>query len=274
MIAVDTRAVLIPMLPGRVHPTGQQLLVLCGADSLGALRTVCIERTGKLPVGRELVADSYAEAADLLMLLVGDIVELTALGDPASARLVVHHRTATGAAAEIRLVAVPTDSDRWTVALEAERGRAELTASRGLLGPVQLRCSLEGTNPEIGTTPGPEHSLILQLVRARAGLPHTPKWDDAVRAAELAEAAFESLERRRAVDLYHPRRNELASFKGTMTSCGCGLVWLSLALFILVAAGKGLGLPRMDWLAVAIVVLWVVFLGLQAFRWVFPREHY
>jgi hypothetical protein len=43
-------------------------------------------------------------------------------------------------------------------------------------------------------------------------------------------------------------------------------------MLILIAAAKGLQIPGADWLSAATVVVWLVFLGLQALRWVFPAQ--
>ena len=143
----------------------------------------------------------------------------------------------------------------------------------GLLGPAHLRWSdAQGPHELDIAAPGPSDGPLSELARAVAGQSHTPTWPDAVRAAELADGVFESLKRRRTVDVYRERRDELASFKGIMTSVGCGLIWLTLLVLIVVAAGEGLSIPGMKWLLAALAVVWVVFLGLQSLRWVLPAD--
>lgn len=85
-------------------------------------------------------------------------------------------------------------------------------------------------------------------------------WQDEVRALELDDAARRSAARRRSSTLEHVEATEEASFKGTMTLLGCGLVWLSLVMLIL-----SLWLP---WLLWAIVPVFALFLAMQALRWV------
>lgn len=274
MIAADTDAVLIPWLPGRLHPAWKDLLARYTPDILGAAQSVLIERTGRMPIGRPLVAAGYAEAADLLAALASEITEVTATGDPAAGRLVVLHRTATGATGEIRLAPAPSDPHRWRVAIEAQRGNAELTWDQGLDGPATLRWHDERGDHEISLpAPAPDQQVLAEFARAVNFDPLTLDWSDAIRAAELADAAWLSLERRRSVDVFHEKRNELASFKGRMTSLGCGLIWFTLFMLILIAAGKGLQIPGADWLAAVTALVWIVFLGLQALRWVFPAEN-
>jgi hypothetical protein len=90
---------------------------------------------------------------------------------------------------------------------------------------------------------------------------------------ELADWAWYSLQRRRAVDIFREERGELASFKGRMTSIGCGLIWTTLLVLIVIAAGTGLEVPGMNYLAVAMVVIWVLFLLFQALRWAIPPNN-
>jgi hypothetical protein len=87
-------------------------------------------------------------------------------------------------------------------------------------------------------------------------------WQDEVRGLELDDAARRSALRHRSSALELVEATEEASFKGTMTILGCGLIWLGLVLLILSA--------WVHWLAWAIVPIFAVFLLLQAFRWVVP----
>jgi hypothetical protein len=83
-------------------------------------------------------------------------------------------------------------------------------------------------------------------------------WQDAIRAAELDDAARRSVERRRASTLDYPEATEEASFKGTMTLIGCGMLWIMLVLLVL-----------SRWfpvLLVVIVIMLTVFLCLQVLR--------
>jgi predicted dehydrogenase len=83
-------------------------------------------------------------------------------------------------------------------------------------------------------------------------------WQDAIRAAELDDAARRSVERRRVSALEYPEATEEASFKGTMTLIGCGMLWLILVLLVL-----------SRWFPVllfVIVIMLTVFLCLQVLR--------
>src|SRR5207247_2722369 len=83
-------------------------------------------------------------------------------------------------------------------------------------------------------------------------------WQDAIRAAELDDAARRSVERRRVSALEYPEATEEASFKGTMTLIGCGMLWLILVLLVLSRWYPAL-------LAVIVLML-TLFLSLQLLR--------
>ena len=53
-----------------------------------------------------------------------------------------------------------------------------------------------------------------------------------MRCLELDDAARRSVARRRASALEYQEATEEAGFKGTMTLLGCGLLWVSLLLLI------------------------------------------
>jgi predicted dehydrogenase len=273
MLAGDTHVPLVPDLPGRLHPAWTELVSLCRSESLGPIHGVTVERNGPVPPGQRLLTQSYVEVADLLSSIAGDVIEVTTTGDAATARVIVLHRTATGVLCEVRLTGVATGTDQWRIVVEGSRGRAELVFSDGPRGAGDLRWSDEtGAHEQHSPPPQDEHSIFAQLRRAIASESHMPTWSDATRAAELADCAWLSLERRRAVDVYHEKRNELASFKGRMTSLGCGLIWVTITVLFLIAAGEGLKIPGMRWVAAGLVVVWLFFVGLQTLRWVLPAE--
>ncbi len=272
MSAADTKAVLMPWLPARLHAAWQELFRICRSGLIGLPRQIIIDRSGPMPSGRLLMSQIYAEVNDLLSDVAGEITELTATGDLDAGRLIVQHRTSTGVLGEIRLT-TSAGEDRCRVSIEAASGHAEMLWASGLSGPAVLHWTgLDGNHEFAQSNLEPTRSLFSELSRARDGLSHTPNWNDAIRAAELADCAWQSLERRRAVDVYREKRTELASFKGRMTSIGCGLIWFTLLILIVIAAGKGLQLPGMDYMAAALALVWVTFLGVQTLRWIFPRD--
>jgi predicted dehydrogenase len=89
-------------------------------------------------------------------------------------------------------------------------------------------------------------------------------WQDAIRAAELDDAARRSVERRRANTIEYPEATEEAGFKGTMTLIGCGMLWVMLLLLVLAR-----------WypvLLVVIVIMLTVFLCLQLLRAIIRKK--
>jgi hypothetical protein len=220
-----------------------------------------------------LISGSYAEAIDVACFLAGEVTEVTSSGDVESARLFVHHRIESGAIAEVRVQGSATELDRWSVVVDCQRGRLELSLDHGLDGPAWLRIRDEQGVRELShPSPGLPGMIVSQFRAAIGGERHEPTWSNATRAAELADWAWYSLDRRRAVDVFREEHGELASFKGRMTAIGCGLIWLTLFVLIVIAVGKGLHWPGMDLLAVVTVLIWSVFLLFQALRWTLPKS--
>ena len=100
---------------------------------------------------------------------------------------------------------------------------------------------------------------------ALSSVPSSPSlsWQDAVRYLELDDAARRSVEKRRASALEYAEATEEASFKGTMTLLGCGLLWGSLLLLIV-----SRWVPWAGWL---IAPLFGIFLLMQVLRWVVQK---
>jgi predicted dehydrogenase len=100
---------------------------------------------------------------------------------------------------------------------------------------------------------------------ALSSVPSSPSlsWQDAVRYLELDDAARRSVEKRRASALEYAEATEEASFKGTMTLVGCGLLWGSLLLLIV-----SRWVPWAGWL---IAPLFGIFLLMQVLRWVVQK---
>lgn len=96
--------------------------------------------------------------------------------------------------------------------------------------------------------------------------PHEAEpWTHALRQVELSQAVRRSLERERAVSLEFDEFTEAAGFKSIMAATGCGLVWLTLLIAILAAAG----VPYVQY---AILPILVLFLGSQLFGLAYRQE--
>jgi uncharacterized membrane protein YdbT with pleckstrin-like domain len=84
------------------------------------------------------------------------------------------------------------------------------------------------------------------LAMAISGQQVEPSWSEAARAVELAETIDTSLARGRTIDLHREDFTDIGTFKGTMTSVGCGLLIVGLALTVF-AAIAGAMAAQMGW---------------------------
>ncbi|MCI0642990.1 MAG: hypothetical protein L0Y72_10845 [Gemmataceae bacterium] len=168
---------------------------------------------------------------------------------------------------------------RLRLALVQRHGRIELSFPHGYPGPATLRYVDDQGKENEETWPewNPWASLVEVFEQKVAGtlrvpsvsdgtrsVPATLSWNDALRGLELDDAARRSLERRRASTLEYQEATEEASFKGTMTLVGCGLLWVSLALLIL-----SVWVPALGWL---ILPVFGLFLAMQLLRWAVPEK--
>ena len=85
----------------------------------------------------------------------------------------------------------------------------------------------------------PAAAAIETLAAAVEGEQVAPSWSDAARTVELAETVDTSLARGRTIDLHREDFTDIGTFKGTMTSLGCGLLIVGLALTVFVAVAGG-----------------------------------
>jgi predicted dehydrogenase len=121
----------------------------------------------------------------------------------------------------------------------------------------------ERVTARAGGHPTPLGATATLRLAPVAASPPSLSWQDAVRYLELDDAARRSVAKRRASALEYQDATEEATFKGTMTLLGCGLLWGSLLLLILSRWVPGAG-----WL---IAPLFGVFLLMQVLRWVVQK---
>lgn len=279
MIARDSGARLVPVLPDRLHPAVAALkgfveAAAAGDGPLGPLESIRLERT-LLDRSRAAVLAGLARDVDLARVLAGDPARVSTLGaadaDSAWSTLAVG---LTGPAQ------VPV---RWQVAAGAPEGlRITLHHIRG---PIEVFAP-DGPEPWTVSSslprcaPFDRGAAILDQIarpagagRADAAAVQVPpaSWTDAARALEIAETVPRSLARGRAIDLHHEEFSELGTFRGTMASLGCGIVLLALALVVIAtlvagiskAVGWEFGTALANaWPGVVLAAL-VVFLALQ-----------
>ncbi len=154
----------------------------------------------------------------------------------------------------LRLEVTPADSARRFARWWAkEQGVAP--------GPPQKRAdSSAAPSPRLPSSPeGASHVLQVRSL----DLPHTD-WYAAARDLELVGAVEESLRRGRRIQLHEMQYSEQQVFRGLMAALGCGLLLLSLIVFVvgeLVAGRMGWRWGR--WWPVALLVLLGGFLLVQ-----------
>lgn len=271
MIRRETGCVVQPYLPARWHPAVEFLQSWTGGDApFGRLEQVVVERTMENRSQRR-VLEQFARDVDLLRALCGEPNKVSALAPSADAAgyaaLGVQLSGPSGVAVRWS-VAPARDEPAGKVTLWYERGEAVLRLpARGTRRdepPWRLEVSTEGKNGETWPDFDPPGEALETFARAVAGEAVRPDWSDAARSVELAEAVERSLRRGRTVELYHEDFSEEATFKGTMTSLGCGILMFGLATLVVAAAFGQHG----RWLYVLLVVFGA-FLALQLFRLVF-----
>jgi hypothetical protein len=220
---------------------------------------------------------------DVLRGVGGEIAEIVAYTDADEATpalpVLLAGRFERGGLLQVTLVPQQAHA-RWRLTIGGTRGEEELTLSQGWSGPAHLKWrdgtgvthedAWSGCDPCAALVAAFESAVVSSVsqpsVPGRPSAPMTgfkPTWQDAIRSLELDDAARRSIERRRATALEYQEATEEASFKGTMTLVGCGLLWGMLVLLILSA-----WLPRLGWF---IVPLLIGFLAMQLLRWIVPK---
>ena len=268
LLRQDTGRVLLPLLPGALHPAVRRLAEFvrpAGKGPVGAFRLLEMEQ----PVEGGSDGKPTFPGWEWLRALGGEVTEVAAFaaaehaaaGEPVLAAgrferggLFQMTFLPCSPAAETRLVVV------------GERGRAELTFPVGRGGPAFLdwRDDSGELCEEAWDAWDPWPALVERFEAAVAGAAGSPAWIDAVRGLELDDATRRAVERRRSSVLEYQEASEEVGFKGTMTLVGCGLIWLVLLLLLL-----SYWYPPLRWL---IAGLLVVFLGLQLLRYLIPRK--
>ncbi len=120
----------------------------------------------------------------------------------------------------------------------ARRGRA---ARRRY--PLDAGC-IAGGEPETQSFEGWDAAASLdELAAALSERPPAARLGRRLARVELAETIERSLKKSRTIDLYYEDYTEEGTFKGTMTSIGCGLLVLGLFVMALVGIAEHMDLP-------------------------------
>ncbi len=210
---------------------------------------------------------------DILRAIGGEIGEIFALSGPGELDpgqpVLLSGQFVTGGLFQATYLPLQAEA-RLSVALVGRESRSELMFPEGWPGPARLTYTddegrahvenWEAFDPWTALATAFESALASAAFAAPRGL----SWQDAIRAAELDDAARRSAARRRASTLEYQEATEEAGFKGTMTLVGCSMLWIALILLILSA--------WVPWLGWVIAPVFGVFLLLQFLRWLMPGD--
>jgi predicted dehydrogenase len=273
MIQSDTRRVLLPLLVGSLHPAVQRLreLIQTNQSASAAVRLIEWEQHSS----HSNVA--YFPGWEVLQALGGPIAEVSAFAEQmvrgAQEPLLVCGRFEHGGLFQA-ILSPYVPKGTWRLRLTASSLRAELDLSCSNKAHLSWTDPAGATHQEEWDSANPCRDIVRvfeNAVRAyeQGGSANKSEekesrqeavvtWQDAIRAAELDDAARRSVERRRVSALEYPEATEEASFKGTMTLIGCGMLWIILVLLVL-----------SRWFPVllfVIVIMLTIFLCLQVLR--------
>jgi len=266
----ETGAVVVPDLPGRLHPGVAELRRALAEGGPGRRRAIRYEAAVGAGDGENaLLATTFPRVVDVVRALLGEVEAITATGDPPgpnpSDNLLVQLRGPEGRRAEVRLWAGAPEPAKLVLA--GSEGSLTLEHDADFLGPARLIRRVSGHDEAETLAPwDPRGAILDALSDALAGRPSRPDLLDGTRAMELAEAAARSLRRGRTVDLHYEEVSEAGNFKTVMTSTGCMLLLTILVVLPLALAGPALGMGWTIYLAWAMPPLLAAFILVQLLR--------
>ena len=260
MIRQDLGGVIVPYVPGALHPAVNKLvgMVTGGSEGpIGAVQQISLERE-QADRSREAVLRRLVRDLAVLRQLIGRVQTVTASGPvraigrdpmgPKPNKLPPLNNLGVVLGGDEGLTA------RWSVTpiAEVERGRLVVTGERGkavLTMPANGEWSLDVAGDAFSSETFPANADVERVFwELSHSLPPEPLYDDAAwlaacRDQEAAEAVDRSLARGRTIELFHEELSEAASFKGIMAMGGCLLLVLAFCVLLLVSLVEGLQLP-------------------------------
>jgi len=295
MIRQENHGVILPYLPARWHPAVRQLadLIAGGADSamgspiggaIGTAQQIVFERS-LAERSRQNVLAHFSRDCDLLLALCGELTKVGAMAsqgqDENYANLGV--QLSGPSSVLVRWSVGPVDQTASDAPTAAEKptaaGRLTLLGSSGkavLNMPGEYPWTLETvasgqtTRQSFDAWNAPAEALVRLETAIGGGGNVQPAWSDAARSIELADAVRRSLLKGRTVELHNEEFSEQGTFKGLMTSLGCGLLLITLlVLTVTVSLASIFNIPYVPHIIAAVLGL---FLLIQSLKLVFPRE--
>ncbi len=268
MIRRETNSPVVPVLAERNHPAVQALaeIVRQGADSpIGKVEHLSVERCIAAPK-KDDVERQFARDVDVMRAVAGEMTRLGAhaggSGPARFASLGVQMSGPQGVAARWSVMPIQAAEGAKITATGA-RGRATVTLAEDD-APWTLEYVADGVpRSQVFDAWDAAAASLEQLAAAVGGAAPSPDWVDACRAIELAETIDRSLTKGRTIELYYEDYTEDATFKGTMTSIGCGLLLLAIFLLALVGVAEQMKIPYVGYWKYVLVALFGVFLLAQ-----------
>ncbi len=264
----ETGALVVPDMPGRLHPGIIALRDALSSDAFGAFRNLRIEApSDEHPPSANLANFAFPRWVDVARVFLGEVKTVNAIGDPPGIEptrsLTVQLQSANERLAEMRLFPhEPAAKSRIT--LTCERATLTLELASDWSGPSRLQHS-DGTTQEFVAWDA--HAAIFDVLqRAKRGEIERPNLLDGTRAMELASAVVRGLKRGRAVDLNYEEVSETNNFKTIMTSVGCMILLSILFVLPLAMAGPSLGIPQTIYIAYAIPPILLFFFLIQSLK--------
>jgi myo-inositol 2-dehydrogenase/D-chiro-inositol 1-dehydrogenase len=277
----ETGAVIVPDLPLRLVPGIAELRGVLERRELGELRAVRFEGPAENDE-TDLIRVAFARRVDLIRSLLGEIVSLTATGEPSGLKpdleLIVQLRAGDSGRGEVRIWSGLPEFLR--VSLIGAEGSQILEFDPRFDRPARLiRRPARGEPTEVELEPWDPHEAVMEVLERslerRGSSPESlpsPNLNDGIRAMEIAEAVVRSLRRGRTIDLHYEPISEEANFKSVMTSTGCLVLLGILVLLPLSLVGPPLGLPWTLYLGYLIPPALIVFVLLQSLRLAVRRK--
>lgn len=308
MISEETGAVIMPIQWEQLHPAFKNLGSSHVPSPDGRLRHVAFRRSippgslsiaGRQPESRgglssgafepiteadRRLREHFARDALLLRYLTGDFTHVTGLFAPKPRETDRTPAPTNEVAVCVSVVGAHGNLSTWTcVSTLAHAPRVQLTLTTDTsVTRLQWTDLRRGLRRSITSAAGrsmkqfgpwnPAEAILNRFRAATEAKTLASDLFDATRCSELTESAVRSLRRGRSVALRHEEQTEASTFKGAMTSVGCGLLGVVLFALMITAAAEGLGLGWVRYAWYGIVPLLVVFLILQLFALVYPRS--
>jgi predicted dehydrogenase len=236
MIRRESGCVIVPNMPWRWHPAVAQLAawIAAGDESpLGVVGQAAFERTLRHR-DKPSVAAQFARDVDLIRATCGDVTKLAALGSPTDVATYSNigvQMSGPGPTVVRWSMGPVEDAPRGRLTFVGQRGKAILHMSESDAWRLETRCDGQEDTESFLQWNAAEAALE-ELAAAIEGDPPSPDWPQAARAVELAEAIERSLARGRTIELHNEEFTDIGTFKGTMTSIGCGLLLVGLCAML------------------------------------------